>query len=286
MKFAVSSYSYAQLTGSGKKTESDLIPLAKEMGFDAIEFAEIHPPEGIDKLEYAAKLSELCSRVGIEVANYAIGADFVNRPLEEEVTRLYNEVKVAKALGSPQMRHDTSSGYSDRSSHKGFETALPLIVEGCALVTRFAAAHGIRTMTENHGFFCQESARVERIITGVNEENFGSLIDVGNFLCADDEPAAAVGRLAPYVFHVHVKDFHVKSGMGPNPGRGWFQSRAGNYLRGAIIGHGNVPVYQCLSVLRHAGYDGYLTVEFEGMEDCVKGVGIGLKNLKAMVESL
>ncbi len=56
MKYSVSSYSYSQLTSSGEYTEKQLIALAKEMGFDGIEFAEIHAPEGTDKLAYAREL--------------------------------------------------------------------------------------------------------------------------------------------------------------------------------------------------------------------------------------
>ena len=44
MKISVTSYSYAQLTGTGEKEEIELIALAKSQGFDGIEFAEIHTP--------------------------------------------------------------------------------------------------------------------------------------------------------------------------------------------------------------------------------------------------
>ena len=47
-----------------------------------------------------------------------------------------------------------------------------------------------------------------------------------------------------------------------------------------MIGHGNVPVKQCLSILKTAGYDGTIAIEFEGMEDPVDAVRIGLDNLK------
>ena len=62
MKFSVSSYSYSKLTSSGEYTEKELISLAKEMGFDGIEFAEIHTPEGADKEEYAASLKAEAER--------------------------------------------------------------------------------------------------------------------------------------------------------------------------------------------------------------------------------
>ena len=63
MKYSVSSYSYSKLVSSGEYTEIQLIGLAKEMGFDGIEFAEIHTPEGADKLEYAASLSRQLKKV-------------------------------------------------------------------------------------------------------------------------------------------------------------------------------------------------------------------------------
>ena len=138
-------------------------------------------------------------------------------------------------------------------------------------------------MVENHGFFCQDSERVEKLINGVAHPNFGWLVDMGNFLCADEPPATAVGRAMPYAFHVHAKDFHVQSGAGTDPGEGWFQSRGGNYLRGAVIGHGDVPVMQCLRIMKNAGYDGVLSIEFEGIEDPIRGMTISLANLRRYV---
>jgi sugar phosphate isomerase/epimerase len=114
----------------------------------------------------------------------------------------------------------------------------------------------------------------------VGHKNFGVLLDMGNFMCADENPTYATGVLAPYIKHVHVKDFHFKNGMGPNPGDGFFKSRGGNYLRGAIVGHGNAPVDQCLEIIKSSGYDGHISIEFEGLEDPIKGTSMGLKYLK------
>ena len=139
-------------------------------------------------------------------------------------------------------------------------------------------------MTENHGYISQDSVRIEKLLTAVAHPNFGVLLDLGNFYCVDEDSAQAVGRLAPYAFHAHAKDFHIKSGNGVNPGEGWFMSRGGNYLRGAIIGHGDVPLLQAIRALKRSGYDGVLSVEFEGMEDPLVGVRIGQANLRRLVE--
>lgn len=279
MKYSVSSYSYSQLRANGAYTEIELIALAKEMGFDGIEFAEIHTPEGKDKLAYAAELKAEAERVGIEIACYCIGADFLKN--KNQVEDLKKEIDVAAALGVKIMRHDATSGFADgERGSKGFDQALPVLADGCRAVTEYAQSKGIRTMVENHGFFCQDSERVEKLVNAVAHENFGALVDIGNFLCADEDPAVAVGRMAPYAFHVHAKDFHVKNGNGVVPPDGFFRSRGGNALRGAIIGHGDVPVLQCLRILDAHGYDEYITVEFEGMEDAKKGVACGLRTLK------
>jgi sugar phosphate isomerase/epimerase len=185
------------------------------------------------------------------------------------------------------MRHDATYGFAPgKKGAKGFDQALPALVKGCRAVTEYAAEFGMRTMIENHGFFSQDSERVEKVYNGVDHENFGILIDIGNFLCADENPVTAVGRLAPYAAHVHIKDFHVKSGMEPNPGSGWFCSRGGNYLRGSIVGHGNVPVMQCLRIIRNSGYDATMSIEFEGLEDSITGISIGQENLIKFLQAL
>jgi sugar phosphate isomerase/epimerase len=284
MQLGVSSYSFSRLTNTGPMTQLEIIPLCKEMGFDCLEFSVLRLPEGETRQSFAPQLRAEAARVGLPLVNYTIGADFLTGSggdLEAEIARVQEEVQIAHLLGVPGMRHDATGGFP--AGHLGardFAAALPRLIAGCRAVTEFAAALGIRTMVENHGFFCQDSERVERLINGVNHPNFGALVDLGNFLCADEDPATAVGRLAPYAIHAHAKDFHIKPGTAPNPGDGWFQSRGGNYLRGAIIGHGEVPISQCLRLLTRAGYDGVLSIEFEGMEEPLTGIRLGLANLR------
>lgn len=283
MKFSVSTYSFSQLTSKGEKTEKELIALAKEMEFDGIEFAEIHPPKGVSKENYAKELRDECEKVGITAVNYTIGAEFLyprGGSVDSEVERLKKELDIAKILGVSGMRHDATGGWKNENRmQRGYNEALPYLVEGCKKVTEYGKTLGIRTMVENHGYFCQDSERVEKLINGVADENFGVLFDMGNFLCADEDPIFAVGRLAPYVFHVHAKDFHLKSGDSIAPTNGFFPSRAGNFLRGAIVGHGCVPVFQCMATLQRSGYDKFISIEFEGIEHAETGVEWGHNTL-------
>lgn len=287
MKTCVSSYSFSAYMRQSGKTQLDLIEKAKEMGFDAIEFTDLCPPEGTTQLEYAAMLRERAECVGLPIANYTIGADLLGRDTQAEVERLCAQADVAAALGAKGMRHDAAGGWAEQEQkYSTFDNALPKIADGCRRVSAYAAEKGIVTMVENHGWFCQESMRVEKLVGAVCYPNFGLLVDMGNFLCADESPVQAVARLAAFARHVHVKDFHIKSGSEPNPGRAFFGTRGGNYLRGAIVGHGNVPVLQCLRILHAHGYDGYVSIEFEGIEDNLSALSIGLENLKNYIEMI
>lgn len=287
MQIGVSSYSYSQ----SKLDLFQIITKAKEMGFDVIEFAGFpNLPEGETALSFAPRVREACDEAGLKVANYTIWADFINGSngdLKAEIERVKDEVRVAQILGAPGMRHDSTWGWpATKTGARGFDDALPILIEGCRAITEFAADLGIKTMVENHGYFCQDSERVEKLVNGVDHPNFGVLLDMGNFLVVDEDPTEAVGRLMPYTFHVHAKDFHVKSGNESSPGQGWFSSRGGNYLRGAIVGHGEVPIVQVLKIMKNAKYSGVLSIEFEGMEDPLKAIPIGLENLKRYVASV
>jgi sugar phosphate isomerase/epimerase len=89
--------------------------------------------------------------------------------------------------------------------------------------------------------------------------------------------------LAAYAIHVHAKDFLVKSGAQRSPGDGWFQSRGGEHLRGTIVGHGVVPVGQCLKILRDSGYKGGISMEFEGLENTLYAAQAAYNYLKSVV---
>lgn len=288
MKIGISSYSYSRLVKSGALKQIDVIAKAKEQGFEVIEFSTIAVPEGKTLLDFAGELRKEADRCALPIANYTIGADFLGGSkgdLKAEIERVKREVDVAEILGVPGMRHDGSGGWPEgHQGAKSFEAALPRLAEGCRSVTEYAASKKIKTMVENHGRFCQDSERVEKLICAVAHPNFGLLLDLGNFACVDEPSPLAVGRLLPYIFHSHAKDFHIRSGMLPVPGEGFIYTRGGNYLKGTIIGHGDIPLLQCLRLLKGAKYNGVLSIEFEGMEDVLNATRIGRDNLKRLIE--
>ena len=289
MKISVSSYSFQQYIKAGKLTQLTAIAAAKEIGLEAIEFIDIQPPEGKTQAEYAVMLREEAERLGMTINAYTIGANlFRDTPEQEsaEIERLKGQVDIAALLGAKVMRHDVVYTLQKTGAGRSFDAMLPTLAKNARAITEYAATKGIRTCTENHGYIAQDSDRVERLVNAVAHDNFGLLVDMGNFACADEDSAIAVSRVAPYAFHAHAKDFVKRSfAQGPIPG-GCFQSRGCNYLRGVAVGMGDIPVKQCIAILKRAGYEGYLSIEYEGYEDCIEGITTGFKNLSKFLNEL
>ena len=283
MKIAVSSYSFQQYIRQGKLALLDCVAKAKEIGFDAIEFTELPGETLAQQKEMAAKLRQEAERVGIEICAYTIGACLYHDTQEAvnaEIERLKGQLDVAHALGVGIMRHDVCYKLGKTGHSRSFDLMLPTIAGAARAVTEYAQTLGIRTCTENHGYIAQDSDRVERLFNAVNHDNYGLLVDIGNFVCADENPITAVSRVAPYAIHVHLKDMLVRSEIS---GSCKHMTRGGNYFCGTVVGEGDVPVKQCLRVLKRAEYQGYYSLEYEGVEDCIAGIIRGLANAKTLL---
>ena len=292
MKIAVSSYSYKQKIQKGEMTQLDAIRVAKEQGFDGIEFTDLKPvaePTLAEQLAYAKELREEAARVGIEIVAYLVGAMLYNgSPAEDQkaVERLIGQLDVAATLGAKIFRHDVCWAEQINGRVVSFEQMLLTIAENARKVSDYAATLGNRTCSENHGFVVQDSDRVERLYNTVRDENYGILVDMGNFACVDEDSIRAVSRLAPYAVHAHAKDFLIYPFDAKiEDGKKYFESRGCNKLMGCAIGDGNIPIAQCISILKKAKYDGYISIEFEGNGDCISEIAKGLARIREYVKN-
>ncbi|APO43396.1 sugar phosphate isomerase [Paenibacillus xylanexedens] len=286
MKVGLSTYSLQQALDRKELTVPDAIRWIADQGGEHVEivpmgFSLIDNPELIDEIKAAAK------EVGIDISNYAIGANFAVQEdaeaLEQEIQNVMRHVDVAAALGVKLMRHDVAFRPAPEGTVAQFEIDLPVLVKACQRIADYAAGFGITTSVENHGYYVQSSERIQRLLHETARSNFKTTLDVGNFLCVDEDPVSAVKNNIPYASIVHAKDFYWRPSY-RNPGEGWFQTSHGNYLRGAIVGHGDIDMPEVFRVLKKSGYDGYISVEFEGMEDCKTASRIAMDNVRRLWE--
>ncbi len=283
MRIGVNAYSYARVK-SDNFTVSDIIDHAKRTGFDGIEFRWADIYDGGDPIESAKRTGEKCREAGLSVFSLNAGVNFLDKDRNAQTGAGKKFIDCAYILGADALRLDTIKGSLSQAGKKGIRQLIETASDGMRELADYAGEKGMKLMVENHGQVMQDSLIVEELINKVGRENYGALVDIGNFLCADEDLVKAVGRMARYAMHVHVKDFFVKSGNEVFlPSFGWFGTRGGNYLRGTILGHGNVPLYQCIRILREKGYDGAISLEFEGIESSLRAIEEGYHVMKKAV---
>jgi len=284
VKIGLSSYSLFNAMQSNQMTIIEAIQWVKNQGGEHI---EIVPDLGFsfdDRLDLVDEIRKTAEEVEIELSNYAIGANFLQddeSSYQAEIDRVKKEVDIASHLGIKLMRHDVASRPIPECTIHNFETDLPKLVKACQEIADYAAQYHMITSVENHGFYMQATDRIQSLLNHVNRPNFKTTLDVGNFMCADENPVAAVKKNIPYASIVHIKDFYLRPAH-LNPGEGWFQTISGDYLRGAIVGHGDINMREIIKVIKKSGFDGYVSIEFEGMEECKLGSKIGMDNVRRL----
>ena len=281
MRLSVSSYSFTHYLDQTGARYFEICDIAKQMGFDGIEFTTLSSKyfdKEADELAMAEALRAYCESIGLEICAYAVGADiFANR--QAAVEEVCAHVDAARALGAKLLRFDVCYSLPADCSHdQAIEQMAPYIRQ----IADYAQGKGVRVCTENHGYVFQAPDVVERLMLAVDHANYGWLCDVGNFLCVDADPESAVATAMTYCCHVHFKDFLWESRNKPRP-TGYFGTLGGNHLKGTMLGHGIVPLESCAAILKRSGYDGWVSLEFEGTEDCLTAISEGLAFLKAHV---
>lgn len=290
MRFGFSSYSFHQRLGTGAMTLTEVIDWVAESEGEHLELAVLSDaadspiPNINSDPAFVASIKAHAAERGVILSNLAVGASFLAEDpaeLQAAVERVKAYVDLADSLDIRLLRHDVAMQNLPGDDTPAFEAALPRIAAAVKEIAQYAATKQITTSLENHGFFVQSSDRVRRVVHAVNEPNYKTTLDIGNFLCVDEDPAIAVPANLPYASIVHFKDFYVRP-ADQDPGEGWFRSRGGKFLRGSIVGNGDIDLRSVVRSIKASGYDGFASIEFEGAEDCLLGCARGIANAKRL----
>lgn len=290
MKLCVSTYSLIRWRRESGKSVEDCLRFIKDQGAD-VEFSNLGEDQYPNPLARAEHLRNECEKLGVKITGYNVGGELC-RPANtqrEEIEKQKKQIDVAAVLGVRSTRQDVTRGYGDWSQGltgpQTFAACLKTIVPALRELADYAKSKNVILTLENHGFYMQASRRVEQLIDRVNHPNYALTMDMGNFLCVNENPVKAVERLVKKAVMVHAKDFFIRP-KDRMPASGWFATPTKIALRGAIAGHGEIDIPAELKLVKEAGYDGYLSLEFEGMEEPTRGVQLGLEYLRSELTKL
>lgn len=290
MKVGMSTYSISRAIRAGELDAMSAIEWIADHGGEHVEivpgnYIDTRDPKMVKAIKAKAKKCKLA------ISSYTIGANFITAgedaheitktEYRKEIDRIKAEVEIGAALGVKYMRHDVGYRAKEKCTLEQFEIDLPKVIKACQEIADHAAGFGITTSVENHGLHFQGSERVRRLVMGVNRPNYRTTIDVGNFLCADEQPIVGLKNNIDIASGIiHFKDFHIRDWV-PTPAM-HFQSLHGRYLRGAMTGFGDINLRELVAFLKEVKYKGFISVEYEGKEPCLEGAEASLNNVKAL----
>jgi sugar phosphate isomerase/epimerase len=198
-----------------------------ELGYDGLEL-RLLDGEPIDPTSVppAARRRLVQSEVPLVSLDTSIE---LARPFDRE---LPTALELAEESGAPVVRVFGGESPDLDGVAQRLEPALDL-----------ALALGVTVALETHDAF-SSAALVGRLLDRVDHPAFAAVWDIHHPYRVGESPESVLASLGPRIRLVHVKDARADGSLVP-------------------LGDGDVPVRESLALLHAAGYDGWLTIEWE-----------------------
>ena len=279
MEIAGYTYSFDRLLREGAIDTAGAIRAHHEIGLRAHEVSDIYLRDDGELPAIEAALAESDGRVVV----YDIACDFVapdGSAPPDQIARVERAIARAVRLGAPKVllvpgrtREDVAPAVVRRHFAD--------VVGRCRDAAR---ARGMTAMIANLGLqaaYCGTTAHVREIREAVGSD-LQVTYDVGNYPMAGEDTLDALGRIAGWIGHVHFKDWRIVEAGAPGAGAA-FPGQDGRLYLGVALGEGFVPLAAVLARLAALGYDGTVTVEYEGPGDPAAAMRRSIAHLTGLI---
>lgn len=231
-----------------------LICCADDLQVQGVELQDIHFPQ--TRPAYLQMVRRTARDLDLSIIGVGVHNDFGRTDptlRQSEVVKVKQWVEVAEQLGAPLVRVFAGYPEGDRQAR------WPAMIDSLREVADFARQAGLRLGLENHnhGAFTPTAVEFLRVLEEVNSPYLVPLLDTGNYVDGWLSVAMTLGVAA----HVHAKFWEV----GPD----------GSDKR--------VDYSMIIPGLRAAGYDGWVSFEYETPEPEETGIPRSLAYLKRML---
>lgn len=266
MKLAMSSWSYHQAFKRKAIDHDGWLRVCAEIGLDGVELLDAHmpPPEPPALDAIAAFLRDH----GLEVACVSVSNDFglpTDELRDKSEAKVRRWLDVAAAMQAPVLR--VFAGWPAFGKQPGYASEKARLWDDMVVRLRRCAEATTGTgvvlglENHNHGGFTATVEDLVRILDEVAHPALKVTLDTGDYIVdtAEVNGYAAVERAAPHAAHVHAK-LYTPDASGSEPTHDW-------------------P--RILRTLATSGYDGYVSIEYEGKEDPMTAVPRGARHLRA-----
>lgn len=269
-RIGVSTYSFWQFRHKDLQDLEKCIDLAAEMGFDGVEI--LHRQMTDESNATLQKIKKRAFLNGLDLMGFSTHQGFLFADPAERQKNVEHTIKcieLAYALGIPTLRVNTgtwrtSKDFDELMKNKGIEPlpkgvteedGFKWVAEGLTACLKAAEKCGVLLGLENHWGLGRTPEGVLRVVKEVNSPWLQVTLDTGNFF---DDPYDKLEMLAPKAVLVQAKTYF---------GGGLWYSVDLDYPRIAKL-------------LKKHSYKGYISLEFEGKEDPLKGIPKSLELLR------
>ncbi len=227
---------------------------ATDLKVQGVELQDIHFPQ--TRPAYLQMLRRTAKDLNLTILGIGVHNDFgrIDPTIRQsEMVKVKQWVEVAEQLGAPIVR--VFAGYPEGDRNERW----PAMIDALRDVTAFAGHAGVRLGLENHnhGAFTPTAAEFLRVLEQVRSPYLVPLLDTGNFV--DGWPS--VQKTLGIAAHVHAKF--------------WKPAPDGSDEK--------VDYARIIPALRVAGYDGWISFEYEAEESEETGIPRALGYLKRML---
>lgn len=235
-------YSYRKYLEPGKMLMEDFILKAVELGIEGVDVTT-YWLKSTDPA-YLLNLRRLAFRHGIPFSGAAIGTEMCQSDPGKraaEIEKIKKWVDATDLLGASHLRVFGGELPKGATDEQGVEWTAETLKSAC----EYSAQKGVTLGIESHGGITSKANNILAILHKVDSPYAGCNLDISNF---EEDPYNQVEALVPYATHTHIRDFYGGKHRLP------------------------LDLDRMWQLFAKGGYQGFMSVEYEGEEDPMTGV--------------
>lgn len=252
MRLACMSLSYQRAFSSGKMDFFSYIEESRALDLDGV---DLHGRHFVSfNKDYLWQIKQACIKRGLSIACLSIPNNFARPPQElpREMEKTKQMIRAAAFLGAPLVR--VFAGWHENRDADTWKR----VVDCLRQAAQYGQDHGVVVGLQNHNHngVAAVGADVLRLLNEVAHPNLSHVLDTGQYL----DLYNSIAMTAERAVHVRCKIYEIETG----------QERRLDYTR-------------IFPILRQVGYNGFLSIVYEGNEDEVIAVRKAVRYLRTFM---
>lgn len=225
----------------------DIVATAKDFGYDGIEIRgienELYVPKAKPFLpgEIEGTKRQL-EKLGLTIPCITSSC-YLNKAEQRQqyIKEAKEYIDVAAKMGIPYVRV-----LGDTDPKPTEKVDIHRVISGLEEVGNYAENLGVTVLIETNGVLANSNTMKE-VMLHVKGQSIGVLWDIHHpYRFWSESVVQTYETLKPYIKHIHIKDSMMQEGE----------------VKYKMMGQGDIPMKECLTLLKRDNYQGYLSLEW------------------------